>query len=237
VRPTADKHEVRPVGAADDVQRTIRLYPDAFLAPYVIVCEGASEVGLVRGLDQYRAANGQRPISAKGASLVDCGGGEADKSFKRAAAFHALGYRAAIVRDDDLKPTEAVESAFIAGGGKVVAWRNGRTLEDELFVSLTDDGIDKLIERAVELHGEELVNEHIKSASQNEDLNTVQTEVLIGITSESREILGKAARTKRAGWFKSVTWMEDVARDIVGPDLTNADAGFRSLIDEIFAWA
>jgi hypothetical protein len=32
--------------------------------------------------------------------------------------------------DDDLKPTEAVEAAFIAGGGKVIAWRNGRALED-----------------------------------------------------------------------------------------------------------
>jgi hypothetical protein len=30
--------------------------------------------------------------------------------------------------------------------------------------------------------------------------------------------------------------MEDVARDIVGPDLANADAGFRALVDAIFAW-
>ena len=39
-------------------------------------------------------------------------------------------------------------------------------LEDELFLSLTDDEVSKLIDRAIELHGEELVNEHIKSASQ-----------------------------------------------------------------------
>jgi hypothetical protein len=56
------------------------------------------------------------------------------------------------------------------------------------------------------------------------------------LTAESREILGRAARAKEAGWFKSVTWMEDVAREIVGPDLANADAGFRSLVDEIFVW-
>ena len=105
--------------------------------------------------------------------------------------------------------------------------------------SLTDDGVGKLLDRAVELHGEELVNEHIKSASQNaKDLNGVQTEALIdGITAESRAILGKAARAKKAGWFKSVTWMEDVARDIVGPDLANADAAFRALIDGVFGWA
>lgn len=238
-RGAAEGHEVRVVGTADGIQSTIRLYPDAFLAPNVIICEGASEVGLVRGIDQYRTANGQDAITAQGTALVDCGGGDADRPFKRAAAFHALGYRTAVVRDDDKKPTAAVEATFIADGGTVVAWRNGRALEDELFLSLTDDGVGKLLDRAVELHGEDLVNDHIKSASQNaKDLNGIQTEALIdGITPESRAILGKAARTKKAGWFKSITWMEDVAHDIVGPDLANADAGFTALIDSIFAWA
>ena len=105
-RPSAGKHDVLAVGAADDIQSTIRLYPDAFLALSVIVCEGASEVGLVRGLDQYRTANGDRAIFSRGTALVDCGGGDADRPFKRAAALRALGYRVAVVRDDDQKPAE-----------------------------------------------------------------------------------------------------------------------------------
>ncbi|WP_339864896.1 ATP-dependent nuclease [Paremcibacter congregatus] len=240
-RSAADRLDVLTVGAADDIQSTIRLYPDAFLAPSVIVCEGASEVGLVRGLDQYRTTkNGLEAITAQGTALVDCGGGDTDRPFKRASVFRALGYRVAVVRDDDKKPAADVEATFIAGGGKVVAWRDGRALEDELFLSLTDDGVDQLLDRAVELHGEGLVNDHIKSASQNaKDLNSIQVQAVFGnrITPEDRAILGKAARTKRAGWFKSVTWMEDVARDIVGPDLDNADAGFRALVEEVFAWA
>jgi hypothetical protein len=131
-----------------------------------------------------------------------------------------------------------VEAAFIAGGGKVIAWRDGRALE-ELFISLTDDGVNQLIDRAIELHGDDLVNEHIKSVSRNaKDLETIRAESNIGGTTvENREILGKAAHTKKAGWFKSVTWMEDVARDIVGPDLVSADEGFRALVNEIFGWA
>lgn len=239
VRSAGAKHDARAVGAADGIQSTIRLYPDAFLAPNVMVCEGASEVGLIRGLDQYRTANGRDAITAQGTALVDCGGGDADRLFKRADVFLALGYRAAVVRDDDKKPTAAVEAAFIADGGTAIAWRDGRALEDELFLSLTDESVGKLLDRAVELHGEELVNDHIKSASQNaKDLNGIRIEALIeGITPDSRAVLGKASRAKKAGWFKSVTWMEDVARDIVGPDLANADAGFRALIDSIFGWA
>lgn len=237
-RPGADKHDVLTVGTANEIQSTIRKYPDAFLAPSVVVCEGASEVGLVRGLDQYRAANGYDAITAQGTALLDCGGGDADMPFKRASAFRALGYRAAVVRDDDKKPTAGVEAAFIANGGTVVAWREGRALEDELFLSLTDDAVDKLIDRAIELHGEELVNEHIKSASQNgKDLNAIRMEALIeGVTTESRQILGRAARSKKAGWFKSVTWMEAVARDVVGPDLESAEVGFRALVEKAFAW-
>jgi putative ATP-dependent endonuclease of the OLD family len=112
-------------------------------------------------------------------------------------------------------------------------------LEDELFLSLTDDGVDQLIDRAVDLHGEELVNEHIKSASNGaKDLASIREEsILNGISDESREILGRAARTRKAGWFKSVSWMEAVARDIVGADLADADPEFTALIEELFAWA
>ncbi|MEQ9039408.1 MAG: AAA family ATPase [Silicimonas sp.] len=238
-RRLAGQHEVLNVGTTDGVQSTIRLYPDAFLAPSVIVCEGASEVGLIRGLDQYRTANGKDAITALGTAIVDCGGGDSDRPFGRATAFHSLGYRAAVLRDDDKKPTAAVEQGFVAMGGKVVAWRDGRALEDELFLSLTDGGIGKLLVRAIDLHGEDLVNDHIKSATNNaKDLAAIQTEAQAGsIPPESRAILGAAARTKRAGWYKSVTWMEDVARDIVGPDLVNADAAFRELVESIFAWS
>jgi putative ATP-dependent endonuclease of the OLD family len=237
-RRSLESHEVLSVGISDGIQSTIRRYPDAFLAPSVIVCEGASEVGLVRGLDQYRTANGEDAITALGTALVDCGGGDSDRPFARAATFHALGCRAAVIRDDDKKPTQAVEVGFTANGGKVVAWRDGRALEDELFQSLSDDGVEKLLCRAIDLHGEDLINEHIKSATKNaKNLDEVMAEAQVGLlSSESRTALGSAARTKRAGWFKSVTWMEDVARDIVGPDLANSDADFRDLVESIFQW-
>ena len=237
-RRSGDRHVLLSVGATDDVQSTIRLYPDAFLAPSVIVCEGASEVGLIRGLDQHRTAQGRDAITALGTALVDCGGGDSDRPFARAKAFHVLGYRAAVVRDDDKKPTAGTEKDFIENGGHVIAWRDGRALEDELFLSLSDDGVKKLLARAIDLHGNELINEHIKSATKNaKDLAAVLAEVDAGgVSAECRTALGAAARTRRSGWFKSVTWMEEVARSIVGPDLPNADAGFRDLVEGIFLW-
>lgn len=238
-RRTQDSCRLLTVGTDDDIQSTIRLYPDAFLASAVIICEGATEVGLVRGLDQYRVTNGQNAISALGVAVVDSGGGDADKPFKRAEAFQALGYRVAVIRDDDKKPTAAVEDNFIGSGGAVIAWRDERALEDELFLSMADDAVARLVERAIDLHGEDLINDHIKSVSNNtKDLNAIRIELaILGVSLDSRQILGKAARRRQAGWFKSVTWMEDVARDIVGPGLAGSDAGFKKLADDIFSWA
>jgi hypothetical protein len=239
MRPSIEKHEILKVGTADEIQSTIRLYPDAFLAPSILVCEGASEVGLIRGLDQFRTAEGYDSVNACGIALVDCGGGDADRCFNRARAFQMLGYRTAILRDSDMEPSAEAEWDFAADGGNVFAWREGRTLEDELFLSLTDDSVNELIDRAVVLHGETLVDEHIKSVSQGaKDLIAIREEALFGgISVENRTILGNAAQTRRAGWFKSVTWMEGVARDIVGPDLTDADREFTALIEGIFGWA
>ena len=239
VRRGDENHEIIKVGTADGIQSTIRLYPDAFLAPSVLVCEGVSEVGLMRGLDQFRTTEGGESISARGVALVDCGGGDPDRCFSRGAAFRALGYRTAILRDDDTEPTEAIEEAFVADGGTVIVWRDGRALEDELFLSLSNEAVSQLIDRAIELHGEDLINEHIKSVSRGaKDLAAIRGEAeRNGIFAKSRAILGEAARTRRAGWFKSVSWMEGVARDIVGPNLDDADPDFVALIDELFEWA
>lgn len=120
----------------------------------------------------------------------------------------------------------------------MISWREGRALEDELFMSLTEDAILKLVERACELHGEELINDHIKSASQNAtDLYKIRAEIRAsGTTSSTRQVLGQTAKAKSVGWFKSITWMEGVACDIVGPDVAKAEEGFRRLVKDVFVW-
>lgn len=239
LRETAGKHSATLVGSDNPVQGTIRKYAEAFLAPTVVICEGASEVGLVRGIDQFRVASGQTSIGALGVALLDCGGGGPNQPFERAAAFHALGYRVAVIRDDDKPPTEATENAFKAAGGHVAKWGAGRALEQELFLSLNEAGVTALLAKAIELHGEALVDQHIKSASGGTvSLLDIQTATLIdGISVQQREILGVAAKSKSAAWFKSVSFMEAVALDIVAPNLANSSAEFLAEVNGIFAWA
>jgi len=239
LRRGAHGHETRPVSTDDGIQSTIRLYPEAFLAGSVIVCEGASEIGLLRGLDLFRLDQGSVSLAALGAALVDCGGGEPDRPYTRAAAFQSLGYRVMVVRDDDKKPTPAIEQAFVQNGGAVVAYRAGRALEDELFGSLTPAACQKLINFGYDLHGD-LIHEHLRTVSNNTlTVQAVWDEIQTtgALSVAHRATLGQAARIRKAGWFKSISWMEDVARTIVAPDLHQCDQGFRALMDQVFGWA
>lgn len=231
VRAGKTEHRVRLVPSANDAQGTIRLYPDALLAPLVVVCEGASEVGLLRGLDQYRWGVPRPSLAAMGAALVD--GNGIDQVFKRAQTFADLGYLVAVVRDDDVRPTAEVQDAFTRVGGKITAWREGRALEDELFFSLSDAAVQQLLGYALDLHGEELIDAHIRSASAG---TSTLAACQAGLTPDVRTLLGTASRAKKAGWFKSVTWMEHAAREIVAPDLNNCDPDFANAIYDLFEW-
>ena len=229
LRKTVTCHESRIVGNQDDMQSTVRACPEAFLAPSVIVCEGASELGLVRGLDLYRVDTARPSIMALGVALAD---GHGDTTYRRANVLAVLGYRTLILRDDDKAPDATEAARFTAAGGSVLRWRSGRALEQELFASLSEGAVTALIEEAVENVGEDRVDANIKSASSNV-LDLMQCRA--GIAGTTREVLGKAAKAK-PGWFKSVTAMESIGRKIVGPDLAICDAGFSVTIKSLFDW-
>lgn len=236
LRRQDDRHHILSAADKSGIQGTVRRYPEALLAKSVFVCEGASEVGLMRGLDQLRIANAAVPIAAHGCALVDGGGNEL---FERALAFQALGYRVATMRDSDVHPTPDLEKRFADAGGKTFRWRDNRALEDEIFQTVSAQAVTRLLDLAILDKEETLVNEHIKSASCNvKDLAAIRAECAMGLSAESRTILGKAARFKGSkGWFKSIGLMERAARQIIGPDFHHAlDGSIGQFVEQIFSW-
>jgi putative ATP-dependent endonuclease of the OLD family len=230
VRKVDDKHSATMLGTEDAVQGTIRSFPEAFLAKSVIVCEGASEVGFLRGLDNHDVSQGRSSLTALGIALVDAGG--CDHIYKRANAFVRLDYRVCVFRDDDKQPDQTVEKAFTDSGHSLFKWRKGRAIEDELFLSLSDDAVLSLLARAERLHGEELIDAHISSESLGAlSLGDCKTD----LSETNRKILAKAARSKKNSWFKSVGLMEGVAEDIVATD-TTADEGFWNVVNDLYEW-
>lgn len=238
VRTGPSQHQVLEVGVADDVQSTVRADPEAFLAKSVVICEGASEVGFGRGLDQYWVNQGHPSFFALGGAYVDVGGSDPDRVYMRGTALLGLGYRVLVLADADKPPKPGTVAAFEAAGGEAITWRPGRALEDELFLSLPDEAVESLLKRAIDLVEEELVNSHIQSQSNGtfKLAAVLEDGQLFGFSPEVRQILGPASRKRGNGWFKSVTKFEGIAKDIVGPNLATSDKEFVVLVNQLMKW-
>ncbi|MDR6831012.1 hypothetical protein J2W99_004764 [Bosea robiniae] len=233
VRKLGEEHSVAIVGRDEAIQGTMRLYPEAFLAPTVVICEGASEAGLLRGFDLYLGDLKYKTLTASGIALVDAKG--VSQIYARASAFKALGYRVAVLRDDDVQPNAAEEEAFKKAGGAVFNWRAGCALEDELFLALSCEVAGKLLQRAVALLDADAVDQHIRSASNG--LHTLaQCSSAKTLDASLRRTLGAASRSRRDPWFKSVTRMESVARELVFPNWEAADEPFRATTKALYQW-
>lgn len=238
VRPGPANHVVLSAGSTDEIQSTLRADPEAFLAKSVIVCEGASEVGFVRGLDLWGVSTGQPSFLALGGAYVNAGGGTPENAFARAAALMKLGYRVLVFIDADKPAAPGVAEAYLQSGGSLATWREGMTLEDELFRCLPDASIDALLLKAKERVGEELVNQQL-FAKSNGQTNLAAIEALrpnSAYPPDIRALLGEASRIKKNSWFKSLTTYQSIVLDIVSQDYANAEAGFKAVVDKLWAF-
>ncbi len=226
----SDGHTITHAGDKDDVQGTLRSAPEAFLGNHVLICEGATEVGLIRGIDLYRDENGMPTFAAAGGVCVDAGG--VSKIYRNANPFAQLGYHSAVLRDDDREPEAADEENFENQGGALFKWTDDWAFEDELFACLSEDAVHALWNLAAEIHGQDKVEAHLTTACGAAlDLD----EWLENIDSDKRGNLAEAA--KKGGWFKRISYMERAAHEIVAPDLQNAHEDLRSVIEGIYDWA
>lgn len=239
VRQRSGIHTATCAGTDDGIQGTLRKAAEAFLSKSVIVCEGASEVGFARGMDQWWLQCGAKSFLAHGGSYVDAGGGSPDQCFTRGEAFLKLGYRVLVFVDAD-KPVSTVGlvERFVEAGGQYLTWRPGLALEDELFRHSSNDAVHALLNKADEMVGRELMAEHVKSKSHGRvTLDAIEAERLNGgYTPESRALLGLAARNNKNGWFKSVSGFQEIAKDVVGPHIANAELGFIQIANQLWGW-
>lgn len=225
--------DLKRAGDHPELQGTARLFPEAFLAKSVLVCEGATEVGFVRGIDQWLADRGKPSLHAAGTCLISGGG---DEMLKRASAFAALGYMTALLRDDDKRP-DPVEEAVFELSGEVFKWQEGRKIEAEIFASIPTDVAIALLDLALEDLDQRALDAQLSSASANKvSIASIREEALAGgLSLISRKALGEASG-KKSGWFKTVGAMERAAREIIGPSLASGEAPFRRTVVQIRRW-
>lgn len=248
VRRTREgKHVTKLVGTDDAIQGVARTYPEAFLAQTTVVCEGASEVGLLRGVDQYYVMQGKPSAYASATAFVDAGGRSPEHILQKAGIFARWGYKTLAFLDSDVEIDELDVAAAESKGVGVHTWDGKLALEEALFNWLPDFGVDKLVLLAIELNSEDLVGGALEAVSDGEFTLTDVMSMVGGdaaYSNDERIFLGKAAKlstrdTKagpgRKGWFKSISKMERVGAEVLGPSLSDSEAKLKNLMQALFA--
>lgn len=216
-----------------EVQGKIRSSAEAFLAKKVVVCEGATEVGFLRGFDDYQIENGQDPMSYHGVALLDAKG--ASKVKAMAMAFRKLGYDVSVLADGDAEKqfSPADAAGLVALEIPTHVWSDKLSLEERAFLDLP---------WAYVIAGLKLAQIDLLYPVYDQVRSQYQDELDQDISkwSESpklRTAIGAAA--KSAGWFKDVTrgdlWFKTLSAAFIAPGFGKTNLALE--LGKLWEWA
>ncbi|WP_213997634.1 AAA family ATPase [Arsukibacterium sp.] len=226
-----DSHTVFSLSNGDQEQATLRACAEAFFSKAVIVGEGSTEVGIVRGLDLYYHDIAAPGFHDRGIFCADGGG---DSFFKRAEVFASLGYPTAVVKDSDI--TTAAHQLQIeqcrAKGVFIFEWGHGMSTEGAIFRWCPLNVIPSMLQLVVALNSEQEVDQHIQNVSGNQ----LSLQMCIEQTADAvRQPLAAAAGKYK--WFKNIAKAELLARQILFPSYQDFSDEFKAVIVNLYQWS
>ncbi len=230
---------VQIISAASDgleqleVQGKIRSSAEAFLAKKVVVCEGATEVGFLRGFDDHQVGKGKDSFSLHSVALLDAKG--ASKVKDLAKAFKSLCYDVSVLADadadDQFSTADAAE--LVKLGVPVHVWSDTLSLEERAFQDLPWDSV--LV--SLKLAQDELgfpVHDQVRSRLQealDQDIEKWPE------SAKLRTVIGVAA--KKGGWFKDITrgdqWFKTVSPAFKDAEFLKKNLALK--LEALWAWA
>lgn len=230
---------VKIISAAEDgleeheMQGKIRSSTEAFLAKKVVVCEGATEVGFLRGYDDYQVESKKDPLSFHGVALLDAKGASKVKAL--AKAFKSLGYSVSVLADGDAEDqfSRDDEEELVKLGISVRVWSEKLSLEERAFQDLPWPYVllsVKLVQDTLNFPAHQQVQAKLVKDLKN-DIDTWKDD------PELRTAIGVAA--KKSGWFKDTT-RGDLWFKAISPAFRDAVFSEKNLATELgtlWAWA
>ena len=118
----------------DAAQRHLRSVPAAFLARRIVVGEGKTECGLLRGLDVCWSQSGSDSFALRGVVTVD--GGGVPNAVTLTQHLLDLGYECVALLDSDEPPSPESVAKVNAAGGTVLEWPDNCSTEERIFLDV-----------------------------------------------------------------------------------------------------
>lgn len=221
-----------------DVQRLLRSNPEAFLCKRVIVCEGKTEVGLLRAFDSYITDKSIGRFAYYGVTAIPGGGG--DNFFELSLLLHDCGYDVAIMMDSDIPEEEFQKQQMRDKGICVFDWQPGYALEEQIFQDVSLPCVNCLLEIAVEEKSFEKVISDLQRFFRPDNFPfKVENEIITvcdDISIEDRVKLGLVAKHKKSSWFKNTTKGEMIGDRIFQEFDEMKDCYFKESLIKLKSW-
>lgn len=223
-----------------ELQGSIRKNPEAFFAKKVLVCEGATEVGFCRALNNFRISKNLTSATCNGVRFAD---GTGSKMAEYVKGFNDLNYDTALFCDSDAESINSQKLSFSDVGILIIDCDDNLALEQQVFCDVSWDTIKELIMLAVQKIKEDdnkLEEEAMKSVYDrtNSCLQNKMTSMNDWYSNENKELrcaLGLAA--KSGEWYKRQSYGEMMGAIILSHyDELSERCKLKTEIDAISKW-
>ena len=199
-------------GNNEAFQKAVRACSEAFFAKKIIVCEGATEVGICRALDKWRKRSGKKSMSFSACAYVDGGG---DNLFLRADELRKAGFCVAVLCDSDKAGNVDEKIRLKSEGVNFFDCEPGKCFEAQVFSDLPWIGICKLLDYVCkdQKGGDECaLSQCVESkypCSNNFPENWKEHD-----SPDIRKAISEASVVKRKEWFKRIDRGEELGKVI-----------------------
>lgn len=138
-----DKIEVRKLVADNErLQKAVRACAEAFFAKKVIVCEGATEIGICRAMDKWRISQNQEQMSFKDCAYVD---GTGSTLVERSQEIQKAGINAALFCDSDDSSVNMEKNSLKSAGVDIFDCESDKCIEQQIFSDMPWAGVKEIL--------------------------------------------------------------------------------------------
>ncbi len=198
------KAAIQPTIFISSLQGCLRSNPEAFFAEKILVCEGATEIGICRALNTFRIKNGRSNFASKGIRTAN---GEGNSLVEYVKGFAIANYDVCLFCDSDESIVHKRKNELRELGINIIDWDEGQSLEEVLAINLPLEVMRKMLVLAGSIKQEETgeliadVYAGIKqSISEKLGQDCPEKFTPESDSLELRKAIGLAAN--KGGWFK-----------------------------------
>jgi hypothetical protein len=186
----------------EDLQKAVRACPEAFFSKKVIICEGATEVGICRAMDKWRRTIGKPQMAFRDCSYVD---GTGDTIVQRVKEIKAVGIDTALFCDSDKDIINDRKVEWIESGVSIFDCENEFCMERQLFNDLPWATIQELLQYVLKHHKNgnlsalktTISSKYPKKIKFPDDWQNLDT-------TDMRIAIAEASVVKKKEWFKAI---------------------------------